>query len=178
MLTDVGRSNVFTMNATATIDRRQQLPSDYEIPPADVRLLRAKLLLEECLETVAALGFTLAGYEEGKVEESELNTGEEGPDLWGILDGCCDTVYVAIGTMLACGAPDQPHLEAVCFANDAKFPGGVATMHPTIPGKFGKPPGWTPPNHEEVSNWVRQRRKAEPFPLPPVDPLDELDEGN
>jgi len=115
-------------------------------PDEATRRLRAELILEEALETIYALGF-------------EVDTDFEGPDrlklhghcptiLKDVIDGCCDTIYVCIGTMLSCGVPDLPHLAEVCEANDRKFPGGQATFSPS--GKFLKPPGWIGPDHAKV----------------------------
>lgn len=67
-------------------------------------------------------------------------------NLEGIIDGGADAIYTATGVILACGAPDLPHLEEVCRANDSKFPGGVATIRPSD-GKYLKPEGWKGPDH-------------------------------
>jgi len=75
--------------------------------------------------------------------------GKQPPNLIGMIDGNCDIIYVATGNMLQCGAPDMPHLQEVCWANDSKFPGGVAFTDSTT-GKFLKPEGWQPPNHQRI----------------------------
>lgn len=171
MLSDVALSNLYTMGAAAAVDPRQFIPSrGYVVPPPEVRILRARLIMEEALETCLALGvgvllpveaegewlldFTSLRFvsREDSLEQLSLKSA----DLEGIIDGCCDTVYVAIGTLMACGVPDLPHLEHVNERNNAKFPGGSAIANEN--GKFLKPPGWQPPNHEEV----RKRLPYEP----------------
>lgn len=113
----------------------------YTVPDEATRRLRAELILEEALETINALGFMVL---DNKVRDSDRE-----PDLEGIIDGCCDVHYVAVGTLWACGVPDVPHVEEVIRANDDKFPGGAGVPHPTVPGKFGKPPGWRGPDHKQ-----------------------------
>ena len=67
-----------------------------------------------------------------------------------IIDGCCDTIYVATGTLAVCGVPDLPHLDEVCRANNAKFPGGQGVCNTY--GKYTKPEGWVPPNHFDTAD--------------------------
>lgn len=153
MYSEVAMSNLFTMGATAKVDPRQKLPEGYAIPPEETRILRAKLLMEECLETIAGLGLNVYNPFPGYVRKDDLKyipgygTKQE-PNLDDIIDGCCDLIYVATGTLLACGAPDLPHLLAVCEANNAKFPGGVATVN--ADGKYQKPEGWKEPDHAAI----------------------------
>jgi predicted HAD superfamily Cof-like phosphohydrolase len=144
-------SNLFTMGVSARLDPRQRVPASYEVPPVEVRRLRARLIMEEALETVRDLGFTVEGpmgtYKPPVINEvSDLRfCDDRKPSLEGIIDGCCDSIYVNTGTLLVCGAPDVPHLAAVNAANNAKFPGAVALCD--AHGKFMKPEGWLPPDH-------------------------------
>ena len=158
----VMKSNLFTMGITSKNDPRQQVGEPYSIPIASIRELRARIEFEECLEKLQALGVQLlistkddpgmAHEVDGMDQVSFVEAGE--PDLWGVVDASCDQIYVAIGTLVSCGVPDLPHLAEVCTCNDAKFPGGKAT---TVNGKFQKPDGWKPPNHEFVSLAMRGR---------------------
>lgn len=149
MLSNTGLSNLFTMSASAKLDARQAIPDTYTIPDAATRLLRARLLLEETLETINALGFEI--YVTTASPEVRMDTIEfepnAMPNLEGIIDGCCDMSYVAVGTMLCCGAPDELHMNEVNKANNAKFPNGKAITDAN--GKFQKPKGWQPPNHSK-----------------------------
>ena len=167
LLSRVAESNLFTMGAASLVDPRQAVPDHYTNRSADTRLLRARLILEEALETIAALGIDVrvrhAELEEGRVDNYAVikKIGENvdlvvarDPDLEGIIDGCCDTIYVAVGCMLMHGAPDLPHLVEVCNRNDAKFPGGVALVDGH--GKYTKPEGWYPPNHKCVMGFVEE----------------------
>lgn len=156
MLSPTARSNLFTKGATVGTDARQAVPSKYTIPKdTGVRLLLAKLMLEETLETIAALGVTLvvAGEEESvsvSMENAVWTCGSvASANLEQIIDGACDTIYVATGVLCAVGAPDLPHLKEVAKCNDAKFPGGVARVDPAT-GKYLKPLGWVGPDHNAV----------------------------
>lgn len=157
-------SNLFTKGAAVLFDGRQSIPAGaYTIPNDDVRLLAAKLVFEEAQETIRALGCIISQTNEGPLEvipdDSWANRlwtdSNPGPMdtyeriLVPIIDGACDTIYVATGVLAACGVPDQPHLAEVARANNSKFPNGVATINPKS-GKYLKPPGWTPPRHELI----------------------------
>lgn len=153
MLSPAMVSNLYTITCTSQVDPKQTLPAvPYTVPCEDVRRLRAKLILEEALETVWALGFSI------DVDYSELYS--RGIDVhdWStsvekVIDGCVDTIYVATGTLAAYGVPDLPHIIEVNRANDAKFPGGKATLRSD--GKFQKPEGWVGPDHARVRDSVK-----------------------
>ena len=149
-------SNLYTMTASAKKDARQALPASPRIPQADVRMLRARLILEEAFETVKGLGVEIAcdvpiisSLKDLSLHIRPEENGGIVPNLEDIIDGACDTIYVATGTLAACGVPDVPHLLAVSKANDEKFPNGVATVDEF--GKFVKPSGWVAPNHARTS---------------------------
>lgn len=160
LLSPTAVSNIFTMAATSTIDAKQALPSHYTIPPEETRRLRAKLILEEALETIQALGFRveLRKYKQPSVYNSytvDKSTVEFDPcyepSMEDIIDGCCDLHYVEVGTLCACGVPDVPHMNHVNERNNAKFPHGIAVLDKDVPGKFGKPEGWEKPNHAKLA---------------------------
>lgn len=150
--TRVVESNLLTMGAcSAAGDKRQAIPPKPTIPPPEVCKLRAKITAEEAFETIEALGFQVILEVQGQrfavnPETITFLPLKAGPDMEGIIDGCCDATYVAVGTMLACGVDPDLHLEHVCDCNDAKFPGGKAIIRQED-GKFQKPEGWVPPNH-------------------------------
>lgn len=164
-LTSTADSCLFTKKAAALLDSRQRVPDGiYQIPDEPTRELCAKLVLEEALETIKALGFDLIdrdgnGKETYVTDPHLVSSSKEPvdylPDLEDIIDGCCDVIYVATGTLIACGVPDAPHLAEVCRANNSKFPDGKAIMHPTS-GKYLKPEGWLAPDHSFVEKAVRQ----------------------
>jgi predicted HAD superfamily Cof-like phosphohydrolase len=82
--------------------------------------LRARLLLEEAGETVAAL---------------------ESGDLVGVIDGLCDVIYIALGTAVSCGVELEPFFREVHRSNMRKLGAGVRAD-----GKVLKPEDWTPPD--------------------------------
>lgn len=133
---------------------QQELPAKPCIPGRKVRELRAKLILEEAIETIEALGFRvdLPGYREDEAEldmdHVELIAAYD-PNLVEIADGVADLSVVAIGTLSACGIDDQDILEAIDVSNLNKFaPGG----HKRADGKWIKPPGWRAPDLLEIMN--------------------------
>jgi predicted HAD superfamily Cof-like phosphohydrolase len=151
LCSDVLRSNIYTMKACAPLDSRNSLPEQmYVERTPDVRLLRAKLLFEEVMEVIDALGCKV----ECKVDTPTCSAKDfdfyvsQHSNLEGVIDGCCDVIYVAVGTLAAHGVLDIPHLDAVCAANNAKFINGKAVISDT--GKYMKPLDWLPPNHHDV----------------------------
>lgn len=146
----------------------QALPTTPTIPDEATRLLRAKLIMEEALETIDALGISVGARlcshepdtdlyeglvfenlsfmpqsileETGRISPSSLTEEER---LCLIADGCADLSVVTIGTLSACGIADIPILEAVDENNLQKFgPGGYRRED----GKWVKPPGHKPPD--------------------------------
>lgn len=122
----------------------------------------AQNILEEAFETVSALGFKinhLTTDPEGKLKVAALVSHDKEILLNDIIDGACDTIYVATGAMVGCGVPDMMHLIEVCQANERKFPGGKATINPET-GKYLKPEGWTGPDHMKVRqlHWLKSKQ--------------------
>lgn len=159
-------SNLYTMTCTSQVDPKQTLPAvPYTVPCEDVRFLRAKLILEEALETISGLGFSVCGDPTSAWVDARPHADD--PASWynveSVIDGCVDTIYVATGTLAAYGVPDLPHLIEVNRANDAKFPGGKATLNDI--GKFQKPDGWVGPDHAMVRDSIRQIKDCNLFEL-------------
>ena len=121
----------------------QDTPASVTVPGETTRLLRARLILEEAMETIAALGVDI--HVNGctlSLEECELEPGGD-INLEGVVDGCADISVVTIGTLVAFGVEDEPVLAEVDKANLRKFgPGSYARED----GKWIKPPDWHPPN--------------------------------
>lgn len=154
MIDDIGTSShyeqvrEFHEKAGCTINETPTLPSGED------RLLRAKLILEECLETVEALGFaprmqvadSIVTLDIDDIMWSELGD-DSPPDLVGIADGCADISVVTAGTLISCGIQDLPLLAEVDKNNLAKFgPGGRRRED----GKWLKPPDHKPPEIERI----------------------------
>lgn len=124
------------------------VPKTPTVPPYEVRLLRARLIFEECLETIEALGFTIAD-KEGVLIVSPINIDMEDTidNLIEIADGCADISVVTIGTLSACGIHDADLLREIDESNLRKFGPGA---HRREDGKWIKPPDWEPPNIKKV----------------------------
>jgi len=120
-------------------------------PSEEVRLLRAKLIFEEAMETISkGLGVEI-GLPVGTVDRlSEVKPFfliRNKFDLIETIDGCCDVAVVTTGTLSALGIPDKPFQKEVDNNNLKKFgPGG----HRNADGKWIKPPGHKPPDIEGV----------------------------
>ena len=134
----------------------QNLPLSPSIPSEETRKLRAKLIFEECLETIDALGVSLTTGAGAFAINKDANieyTVDHDPDLIEIADGCADVMVVTTGTLSACGIDDIELQTIVDENNLAKFgPGG----HRREDGKWVKPPGHIPPDIRKV---IENQRK-------------------
>lgn len=88
----------------------QQCPGMPMIPSLEVRRLRAKLILEEALETIHAMNLhpylRRKHYEDSMIEDDSLAFWEDPkgqPNLLEIADGCEDLKVVTEGTLVSCG---------------------------------------------------------------------------
>lgn len=140
---------------------KQATPEYPIIPNEEVRLLRAKLILEEAFEQLEALGIQPC-WENGDGRTYDvcdtiklLPQGE--PNLAEIADGICDQVYVSVGTAVACGIDLKPIWELVHEANLAKFGSGSTIRE----GKQMKPPGWVAPDEKIRQEIVAQTPELE-----------------
>lgn len=127
----------------------QAVPDKVTEPDEDTRLLRAKLIYEEAIETITALGvqmfFEYDGSDEGSAQLRFEVVGDF--DLEGVADGCADILVVTIGTFSACGIHDNPVMHEVNQANLRKFDIGGYRRDD---GKWMKPPDWQPPDIMKV----------------------------
>lgn len=124
----------------------QQVPLVPTEPSKEIRELRAKLILEEAIETVGALGFHIQVPNPQLsllIDDVEFTELKRGFDLTEVIDGCCDISVVTIGTLSACGVPDLPFLSLVDKNNLLKFGPGSSIRED---GKIMKPPGHKPPD--------------------------------
>ena len=133
----------------------QGLPNYINKPSEERRLLRARLIIEEALETIEALGVTLyhdVGHdgwsgERGDIHIDNVNLSIDDDsefDIQGVVDGCADLSVVAMGTMVECGVQDdEPVLQEVDLSNLAKTgPGSWKRSD----GKIMKPANWSTPD--------------------------------
>lgn len=132
----------------------QDVPKKPTIPSHEIRLLRARLILEETIETISALGFELY-YENNEdcydyhyltfenLEFRQITAINEKINLAEIADGCADLSVVTIGTLSACGIADEPLLDLIDENNLSKFDGGETIRED---GKLIKSPNWKAPD--------------------------------
>lgn len=134
----------------------------------EVRTLRARLILEECLETIKALGIRLQLdvsdvsrmlILEPKVDHFTYVIDDRSFNLYEIADGCADISVVTIGTLSAFGLDDHEVLDEVDENNLKKFgPGGYRDQF----GKWIKPPDHKPPDMiGVVERQVKMKTRSE-----------------
>jgi predicted HAD superfamily Cof-like phosphohydrolase len=138
----------------------QDMPVAPTTPSEEVRILRAKLILEEALETIyKGLGVYVLINNKPKYDVIDISNTSHPRALEMVfqahgqfnmeetIDGCCDLSVVTIGTLSTLGVPDKPFLEEVDNNNLAKFgPGGYRNDY----GKWVKPPGHKPPDINRI----------------------------
>lgn len=115
------------------------------IPPYEVRLLRARLILEETIEQINALGFS-------------LDVGEFvpclKPDLIEIIDAVADIEVINYGTAVSCGVDMEHIYNEVMNNNDLKL-----TTGSIVDGKLTKAKDH--PRPDIVSHLIAQGYRCE-----------------
>lgn len=122
--------------------------------------LRAKLIMEEAVETVAAMGYAAHGgfsepYRPDDFQPDDIfKTFKQfnKPDFAEAIDGLCDLIYVTLGSAVAWGVDLDPFFSEVQRANMEKLQGPKRAD-----GKQLKPEGWRPPDIEGVLAQARER---------------------
>lgn len=141
----------------AVEDFHEATGQGYMIDTPEGRALRAKLIMEEAVETVAALGFDVDAH---IMDPTITRLGNDGPDAdivgdfykrydeyhpLDYIDGLCDLTYVVMGGAVNAGINLQPHFDEVHAANMRKLAGPKRED-----GKQLKPEGWVGPDHQKV----------------------------
>lgn len=158
---DWGRVNSLAPTKTEHYERvelfnsmiRQPPPATPSIPSVDVRLLRARLIMEEALETIEALGVTMSVnpdpggsmWSDRDIDVRMLDASfkaHEVFDLAHVAKELADLEVVTTGTFVACGIHDRPVLEAVDRNNLDKVERGTFRED----GKLIKHPDHQPPD--------------------------------
>lgn len=131
---------------------QQELPEKPLMNPSfEIRRLRAKLILEEALETIYnGLGIIVTvrspkvpGHWLLELDNQFQFQDNDSFDMIETIDGCCDIKVVTTGTLSALGIPDEPFQDEVDKNNLAKFgPGGWRRDD----GKWMKPPDHKAPD--------------------------------
>jgi predicted HAD superfamily Cof-like phosphohydrolase len=124
------------------------------------RVLRARLIMEEALETIVKglrVGMLVNNYDLEELDENvEFHTYRGDADLVELADGCADVSVVTIGTLSAFGIKDAPLLREVDANNQAKIDTGKTDEH----GKFIKHPDHVGPDVAGVlaaQGWGQKR---------------------
>lgn len=121
------------------------------IPDLNIRILRAKLMLEELLETIHdGLGLSIQidsmvnqFRETGRIEVSKIEFLEVHPgNIVETADGIADLLYVTLGTANATGINIKPIFDEVHRSNMSKFIDGQIGED----GKWKKGPSFRPPD--------------------------------
>lgn len=128
----------------------QEIPVRPVVTVSDsIRLLRAKLILEEALETIQhglGVGIFLCCKKEQfarlSYEDIEFST-DKPVSVVDVIDGCCDIAVVATGTLSVFGVPDLVFQDMVNQNNLDKFKPGHYFRED---GKLMKPPGHKDPD--------------------------------
>lgn len=137
----------------------QSLPVYPTMCSLDERKLRARLMLEETLETIReGLGLDVQIKDMSKTtidttkdvifNDSEINK----PCLTRVADGCADVEVVTLGTAAACGIAAQPIFTKIAANNLLKFAPG----HTFDKGKLIKPPDHPNPTGEIIRELAAQ----------------------
>ena len=117
--------SVHQLNIEAFMLRaKQEVPVKITKPSEAVRLLRAKLILEEALETInLGLGVNIYNPDNFILKlSSSFEFRIINPfNMVELIDGCCDLKVVTTGTLSACGIPDMPFQEEIDKNNLEKF---------------------------------------------------------
>jgi predicted HAD superfamily Cof-like phosphohydrolase len=130
----------------------QEVKSTPELPDAETRLLRARLILEEALETIVdGLGVQITPRVIASIEGlHDLEMQVVGPgDLVALADGTADLKVVVYGTDNAAGINAPAVFEEVMDSNMSKtYPDGSVKRNEH--GKVIKPDHYRPANVAKV----------------------------
>jgi predicted HAD superfamily Cof-like phosphohydrolase len=125
----------------------QQVRAVPEELTEEERILRAKLIIEEALETVDALGVSARHHDFGNVlfiEDIDFEINPAGEfDMVEVVDGCCDIHVVTTGLMSAMGVAEYPVQDMINESNLAKYTGD---WHRRGDGKIMKSSDWKAPD--------------------------------
>ena len=136
------------------IPSQVNMPTKPTIPSLEVRILRARLMLEECLETIEnGLGLSIWVDEDFIISMKDLTfheriTGAQirEPNLVEIADGLADQEVVNLGTAIACVLNMQPFFDEVMNNNFLKLERGTIDKY----GKLIKSGDHPKPNIERI----------------------------
>lgn len=155
-----------------------QPPEGPKVPDSSQAELCAKLILEEAMETIAALGVEVRLMAEHSrhdpvVYKDLFLRAVKPADLVEVVDGCCDTRVVSTFTLVMCGVTDGKPQALVDANNLGKFDPALGGKRCELTGKWLKPPGYPKPDlAAEI-----QSQKAAANRRPPMEPMHVSQEG-
>ncbi|MDA3922726.1 MAG: hypothetical protein PF501_18920 [Salinisphaera sp.] len=124
------------------------------------RELRARLLIEEVMETINdGLGVRVSAPDGHRLhaDSFSFDGSDDEANLVELLDGCCDVNVITTGTLIAAGLTDAGPQMLVDENNLAKFgPGG----HRRADGKWIKPADHQAP---DLAGEIRRQAGRAPF---------------
>lgn len=158
----------------------QDVPVTIGVPNKETRILRARLMTEELLETIQkGLGVEMVLDDDLMINFDKIEFYDSAeimpfgqakyPSLHEIMDGCGDLSVTTIGTLSACGCHDLPILKEVDKSNLAKF--GPGSYKDPKTGKWIKPPNHKP---ADMTKCVLEQKR--PIGNAKSDLLDQLHE--
>ena len=167
------------------MDQHQEMVQDFHekfgstvgtFPELRDRELRAKLILEEAVETVAAMGFYVGAtiFEPYGPEENQPDPlagfwkQYDKPNFAEVIDGLADLEYVLKGAAVTFGIDLEPFFAEVHRSNMDKEGGRTRED-----GKVLKPDGWQPPDIDKLL--IRQQHAADMWRQLEQEALDDND---
>jgi len=96
-------------------------PATPTVPDLAARRLRAKLIMEEAMETIHALGLEVISLRPFIDADHIDFESHKSPDLIEIADGIADSMVVLLGTAVACGIDMERIFDEVMRSNFSKF---------------------------------------------------------
>lgn len=153
----------------------QETPETPVIPSLEVRRLRAKLHLEECFESIEALGFRIIrrGDKGSEVLSTDLDfVADREPNLEAIADGCADLRVVTVGTEVACGIPGDKTFAEVMRSNESKLWTDEESENPNLDSKYSVElvPGFDPMRDDDERIWLVKDKDGKVIKSPSYSP--------
>jgi predicted HAD superfamily Cof-like phosphohydrolase len=132
----------------------QHVSKTIKTPPKEVLILRRALIAEESKETIEAIDFLLS-----LDPDLERRTPEWYQAMALVADGLADTIYVILGTAVACGIDLDKVFCEIHRSNMTKTPAKAAPGQKYAPGG-GKGPNFSPARVREVLFGAVRRKDA------------------
>lgn len=134
----------------------QPVPTEKTYPTIKNRELRARLILEEALEMIEALGFALIKKD---IEDDVIGSSDDfeyqcvGPfDHVGVIDAAVDLLWVGVtGPAVLCGLSDKLE-ECIAEVDESNLSKFIDGHRDEATGKWIKGPSYKPADIESIIN--------------------------